>query len=148
MQFFNPLLANLKSRPHWMNALMLFCAYMTFIYLPWDILLKPLSEDQEVWFGLLFTGSAAKVGGLLHWYVYSAGFWGFWKMRAWMFPWAALYAAQIALGMLIWSFLDDRGGGVTSGLLVSIPFLALATALWRTNYFRVAPVAAEDSERK
>ena len=63
-----------------MNALMLFCAYMTFIYLPWDVLLKPLSEDQEVWFGLLFTGWAAKAGGVLHWYVYGAGFWGFWKI--------------------------------------------------------------------
>ena len=148
MQFFNFLLANLKSRPHWMNALMLFCAYMTFIYLPWDVLLKRLSEDQEVWFGLLFTGWAAKVGGLLHWYVYGAGFWGFWKMRTWMFPWAALYTAQIAVGMFIWSFLDDRGSGVTSGLVVAIPFLALAAVLWRTNYFKVAAVEAEDSELK
>ena len=148
MQFFNVLLANLKSRPHWMNALMLFCAYMTFIYLPWDVLLKPLSEDQEVWFGLLFTGWAAKVGGLLHWCVYGAGFWGFWKMRTWMFPWAALYTAQIAVGMFIWSFLDDRGSGVTSGLLVAIPFLALAAILWRTNYFKVAAAEAEDSEPK
>ena len=148
MQFFNFLLANLKSRPYWMNALMLFCAYMTFIYLPWDVLLKPLSEDQEVWFGLLFTGWAAKVGGLLHWYVYGAGFWGFWKMRTWMFPWAALYTAQIAVGMFIWSFLDDRGSGVTSGLLVAIPFLALAAILWRTNYFKVAAAEAEDSEPK
>ena len=138
MQFFNSLLANLKSRPHWMNALMLFCGYMTFIYLPWDVLLKPLSEDQEVWFGLLFTGWAAKAGGLLHWYVYGAGFWGFWKMRTWMFPWAALYTAQIAVGMFIWSFLDDRGSGVTSGLLVAIPFLALAALLWRTSYFKVS----------
>ena len=148
MQFFNFLLANLKSRPYWMNALMLFCAYMTFIYLPWDVLLKPLSEDQEVWFGLLFTGWAAKVGGLLHWYVYGAGFWGFWKMRTWMFPWAALYTAQIAVGMFIWSFLDDRGSGVTSGLMVAIPFLALAAILWRTNYFKFATVEAEDSELK
>jgi hypothetical protein len=143
MQPFNSLLANLKTRPHWMNALMLFCAYMTFIYLPWDVLLKPLSEDQEVWFGLLFTGWAAKAGGLLHWYVYGAGFWGFWKMRTWMFPWAALYTAQVAVGMAVWSFLDARGGGVTTGLLVAIPFLALAAALWRTSYFKPAEARAE-----
>lgn len=121
---------------------------MTFIYLPWDVLLKPLSEDQEVWFGLLFTGWAAKAGGLLHWYVYGAGFWGFWKMRTWMFPWAALYTVQIAAGMFIWSFLDDRGGGVTSGLLVAIPFLALAAVLWRTSYFKAAAETVEDSELK
>jgi hypothetical protein len=32
-----------------MNAILLFCAYMTFIYLPWDIFIKPLEVDQEVW---------------------------------------------------------------------------------------------------
>ena len=69
-------------------------------------------------------------------------------MRTWMFPWAALYTAQIAVGMFIWSFLDDRGSGVTSGLLVAIPFLALAAILWRTNYFKVAAAEAEDSEPK
>jgi len=146
MGLFNTLLTNLKSRSHWMNALMIFCGYMTFIYLPWDILLKPLAEDQEVWFGLLFTGWAAKAGGLLHWYVYGAGFWGFWKMRSWMFPWASLYTAQIAIGMFVWSFLDDRGGGVASGLLVALPFLLLAVALWRTKQFQQPSKASVDDE--
>jgi len=146
VQSFNSLLANLKTRPHWMNALMLFCAYMTFIYLPWDVLLKPLAEDQEVWFGLLFTSWAAKAGGVLHWYVYGAGFWGFWKMRTWMFPWAALYIAQIAVGMFVWSFLDERGSGVTIGLLVAIPFLVLAAALWRTSCFKAAGEKDEAGE--
>lgn len=127
---------------------MLFCAYMTFIYLPWDVLLKPLAEDQEVWFGLMFTGWAAKVGGVLHWYVYGAGFWGFWKMRSWMFPWAALYTAQIAVGMFVWSYLDDRGSGVTSGLIVAAVFLALAAALWRTEHFRASPVQVEAGEHE
>lgn len=146
MQLLKSFIANLKTRPHWMNALMLFCGYMTFIYLPWDVLLKPLAEDQEVWFGVLFTGWAAKAGGVLHWYVYGAGFWGFWKMRSWMFPWASLYTAQIAMGMFLWSFLDERGGGIGSGLLVAIPFLALAVALWRTPHFRAAEEPAEDGE--
>ena len=53
-------------RPLWMNTIFMFCVYMTFIYLPWDVLLKPLSEDQEVWFGVLFTSWAAKAGGVLH----------------------------------------------------------------------------------
>lgn len=127
---------------------MLFCGYMTFIYLPWDVLLKPLSEDQEVWFGLLFTGWAAKIGGVLHWYVYGAGLWGFWKKRTWMFPWAALYTAQIAVGMFVWSFLDERGSGFTTGLLVAIPFLALTAALWRTSYFRASAEAVETSDSK
>lgn len=134
----------LRRRPHWMNATMLFCAYMTFIYVPWDVLLKPLGEDQEVWFGLLFTGWAAKLGGVLHWFVYGAGFWGFWKMRSWMFPWAALYTAQIALGMFLWSFLDGRGGGMVSGAAVAVPFIALAVALWRTPHFRAESVGATE----
>ncbi len=145
MNVFASLRNNLQLRPHWMNALLLFCAYMTFVYLPWDVLLKPLAEDQEVWFGLLFTGWAAKLGGVLHWFVYGAGFWGFWKMRPWMFPWAALYTAQIALGMLVWSFLDERGGGIVSGLVVAAVFLALAIALWRSPCFRPADASAAGS---
>ena len=129
-----------------MNALMLFCAYMTFIYLPWDIFIKPLAEDQEVWFGLLFTGWAAKAGGVLHWCVYGAGFWGFWKMRTWMFPWAALYTMQVAVSMFVWSFLEDRVSGVTTGLMMAIPFLALTAALWRTSHFRPAEKSADKLE--
>ena len=139
---------NLNLRPHWMNALMLFCAYMTFVYLPWDVLLKPLAEDQEVWFGLLFTGWAAKLGGVLHWFVYGAGFWGFWKMRPWMFPWAGLYTAQIALGMFVWSFLDERGGGIVPALVVALIFLALAIALWRTSYFKTIDASVDVASAK
>ncbi|MEX0964518.1 MAG: hypothetical protein WDZ52_10825 [Pseudohongiellaceae bacterium] len=146
MNAITALKSNLKRRPHWMNALMLFCAYMTFIYLPWDVLLKPLAQDQEVWFGLLFTGWAAKLGGLLHWFVYGAGFWGFWKMRPWMFPWAGAYTAQIAFGMLLWNALDESGSGVVSGLIAASLFLALAIALWRTRLFKQAqPVIAANA---
>jgi len=38
------------GRPHWMNVLMLFCAYMTFIYMPFDLFWKPVDQDEEVWF--------------------------------------------------------------------------------------------------
>lgn len=142
MALISSLLENLRMRPHWMNALMLFCAYMTFIYLPWDIFLKPLAEDQEVWFGLLFTGWAAKIGALVHWFVYGAGLWGFWKMKTSMRLWATLYTLQIAIGMFVWSFLDNRGAGLLSGALVAIPFLLLAVALWRSPKF-AATVSAE-----
>ncbi len=147
MNLISLLSENIKRRPHWMNGLMLFCAYMTFVYLPWDIFLKPLAEDQEVWFGFLFTGWEAKIGALAHWFVYGAGFWGFWKMKPWMFPWAALYTLQIAVGMFVWSFLDERGSGIISGLVVAIPFLLLTIALWRSSYFRAigASIAAGES---
>ena len=32
------------GRPHWMNALMIFCAYMTLIYMPFDLFYKPSSD--------------------------------------------------------------------------------------------------------
>ena len=51
---------NLKLRPWWMNAIMAFCIYMALIYMPWDIFIKPVAVDQEVWFGYMFTGWAAK----------------------------------------------------------------------------------------
>lgn len=46
----------LAARPVWMQPLMLFCIYMALIYMPWDIFVKPVAEDQEVWFGYMFTG--------------------------------------------------------------------------------------------
>ena len=49
------------GRPWWMNGLMLFCFFMSFIYVPWDLLLKPLEKDVDVWFGIMFTGWQAKV---------------------------------------------------------------------------------------
>lgn len=124
---------NIELRPWWMNCAFLFCAFMTFIYLPWDIFIKPLAEDQEVWFGFLFTGWAAKIGALLHWLVYGAGFCGFWKMKAWLHPWAAVYVLQIAAGMLIWSISDDRGSGFVSGGITAMVFIGLAVALLRSK---------------
>lgn len=137
------LLNQLKMRPWWMQGILLFCGFMTFIYLPWDIFIKPLEQDQEVWLGILFTGWTAKFGALVHWLVYGAGFYGFWKMRPWLHPWAAVYVAQIAFGMLVWSIMDGRGSGMISGLLVSVPFIVLATALVRSRQtFSAATPAA------
>ncbi len=121
------------GRPIWMNALMLFCGYMTFVYMPWDLFIKPVAEDQEVWFGIMLTGWAAKATEPLHWLIYAAGTWGFWKMRTWMWPWAALYVVQIAIGMLVWQTIDSRGQGWLPGLLTSLPFVVLAIALWRAR---------------
>ncbi|PCJ23063.1 MAG: hypothetical protein COA96_12745 [SAR86 cluster bacterium] len=133
MEFLNNLRTNFKLRPLWMNGLMLFCAFMTFIYLPWDVFIKPLAEDQEVWFGYMFTGWAAKAGAVLHWAVYGAGVIGFWKMKPWMFPWASLYTLQIAIGMFVWSYLSDRSESDFTGIVTAIPFLILAVALWRAK---------------
>ena len=121
----------LSLRPWWINAVMLFSIFMTFFYVPWDLFVKPVEGDQEVWFGILFTGWAAKLAAVPHWAIYAAGAWGFWKMRAWMHPWAALYIAQVAIGMFVWALLDPRSPGWWAGVLSALPFAALAMVTWR-----------------
>lgn len=115
-----------------MNFMWLFCLYMTFIYLPFDLFIKPVAVDREVWFGFMLTGWAAKLTAPLHWAIYAAGAYGFWKMKPWMWPWASLYVAQIAFGMGVWSLLDPRGGpwvGAVSVAVMAVP----AIALWRSR---------------
>lgn len=120
-------------RPVWMNALMVFCAYMTFIYLPFDMFVKPVAEDEEVWFGIVLHGWAAKATEPLHWVIYGAGTYGFYRMKPWMWPWASLYVAQVAIGMFVWSITDVRGGGWLMGSISGLAFAVLAVALWRAR---------------
>lgn len=119
-----------EGRPIWINALMVFCIYMTFIYLPFDLFIKPVEQDQEVWFGIVLTGWAAKATAPLHWAIYGAGAWGFYRMRPWMWPWASLYVVQVAIGMFVWTATTAQSGGLFGGVVVSIPFIVLAVALW------------------
>ena len=122
----------LDRRPWWMNLTMLFCAYMAGLYMPWDILVKPLADDAEAWFGLLLHGWAAKLTAPVHWLIYAAGAYGFWRMRSWMWPWAAVYVAQVAIGMLVWNITYIGGlRGWVAGVASTVPFAILAISLWR-----------------
>ena len=125
--------AEWAKRNWWMNLIFLFCVYMTLIYLPYDLFLKPVAADQEVWFGFVLHGWWAKATGLLHWLVYGAGAYGFWKMARWMWPWAAVYVAQVALSMLVWNLVDDRGAGWPVGIAAMAVFMLPAIALWRAR---------------
>lgn len=127
------LMSELRKRPWWMNALMVFCAFMAVVYVPWDFFLKPVSQDQEVWFGIMLTGWWAKATEPLHWIIYAAGAWGFWHLRQWMHPWAALYTLQVAAGMFVWSVFEEQGPGLIAGALTALPFLLLASMLWRSR---------------
>ena len=115
-----------------MTGLLAFCAYMTFAYVPFDLFWKPVETDTEVWLGIPLHGVWAKATEPLHWAIYAAGTWGFWKMRAWMHPWAALYTGSIAIGMLVWAVGDERAG-LRVGLPAFALFAALAVALWRAR---------------
>src|SRR5262247_3840885 len=121
----------LGRRPTWMNVLMVFCAYMTFIHMPYDVFVKPVASDQEAWLGLLLYGWWAKATEPLHWAIYAAGLYGFWRMRRWMWPWAAVYTAQVALGVFVWGIVY-RGGwrGWLGGFAGMVPLAGLAFALW------------------
>jgi short-subunit dehydrogenase len=127
-------------RPIWMNALLLFSAYMALVYVPWDIFVKPVEVDEEVWFGFLFTGWTAKLLAFPHWAIYAAGMIGFWGMRSWMWPWASLYVAQVAIGMAVWPILQ-RGGpvGWIIGIMAGAVFAIPAVALWRARERFQAP---------
>ena len=37
----------LAERPGWMNALLFFCAFMAFAYVPWDLFVKSVALDEE-----------------------------------------------------------------------------------------------------
>jgi short-subunit dehydrogenase len=122
------------KRPGWMNGLMYFSIFMALVYMPWDIFLKPIATDRQVWFGLMFRGWAAKIAALPHWAIYALGAYGFWHMRTWMWPWAALYVAQIAFAMLIWNLAYVGGArGVLGGFAAFAVFTAVALALWRAR---------------
>ncbi len=110
-----------------------FCAYMAFVYVPWDFFFKPVAEDEEVWFGILLHGWAAKATEPLHWAIYAAGTYGLYQMRSWMWPWASLYVLQIAIGMFVWSILDEQAWGWPVGLAAALPFVALSVAFWRVR---------------
>ena len=123
-----------EGRPGWMNALMLFSAYMAFVYVPWDLFTKPVAVDEEVWFGIRLTGWAAKASEPLHWAIYAAGAYGFYRMRRWMWPWASLYVAQVAVAMLVWNLLYVEGAKATAfGIISGAAFAGLAAVLWRAR---------------
>ncbi|MBJ18947.1 MAG: SDR family oxidoreductase [bacterium] len=132
-----------RERPWWMSATMIFCAYMAFIYMPWDIFVKPVAEDQEVWFGILFSGFWAKVLAFPHWFVYSAAVYGFRRRRPWMAFWAPAYAAQVAFGIYLWTAVATGGfSGIIVGLFPAIPFVGLVYAFWNNrDYFDPKPLA-------
>jgi hypothetical protein len=121
-----------RGRPTWVNVLLAFTAFMTFVYTPWDLFAKPVAEDQEVWFGFLLTGWAAKATEPIHWAIYAAFTYGLWKMRPWMRLWGTVYVAQLAIAMLVWNVLDERGR-LLFGIVSAIVFAVLAVFYWQAG---------------
>ncbi|MEM8766723.1 MAG: hypothetical protein AAGE43_04720 [Pseudomonadota bacterium] len=128
-----------QQRPWWLNGVWLFCLYMTFVYMPWDMFWKSQEQWEEVWFGFTLRGWPAKLTEPIHWAIYAAGSYGIWKMKSWLWPWMALYCGQIAVAMLIFNIIagpgvgDGRGGGLLAGAILFIAFSWLTATLWRAK---------------
>lgn len=118
-----------RDRPRWVNALLAFTAFMAFVYTPWDFFVKPVAKDEEVWLGFVLTGWAAKATEPIHGVIYAALAYGLWKMRPWVRLWGTVYIAQMAVAMLVWNLLDERGH-VLAALVSGVVFAALARAYW------------------
>ena len=123
----------LRRRPWWATATLAFAAFMTFVYVPWDFFWKPAAQDDEVWFGIVFHGTAAKLTEPPHWIVYAAITWGLWRQTSWANLLCVLYIAQIAVGMLVWNAVEERGAGMIGGLVSAVPFALLTWAFWRNR---------------
>lgn len=131
-----------RERPWWMSATLIFCAYMAIFYVPWDLFLKPVARDEEVWFGIELHGWLAKLAALPHWFVYAAAIYGFRRRRPWMAIWAPAYAAQIAFSIYVWKARETVGvEGLIGGLIFALPMAGLAFAFWRSrDYFAPRPL--------
>jgi short-subunit dehydrogenase len=125
---------HLQRRPWWMNFLLLICFVRAAFVIPSDFFFTPVAFAEEVWFGILFTGWAAKLTEPLHWAIFAAGAYGFWRMSPWMWPWAAVYTAQVAFSSLVWSIFHVGGlGGWALGLVTGLLVGLLAFALWNAR---------------
>jgi len=124
---FKTVIQDWNSRPWWMSLLFYFCLYMTFIYMPFDLFLKPVADDEEIWFGFTLTGWWAKATEPLHWLIYGSGAYGFWRMKTWMWPWASVYVAQIVIAMFVWNVLNENNyiAATISACIFCIPLVAL-----------------------
>ncbi|MFP6681844.1 MAG: hypothetical protein VCB07_06585 [Gammaproteobacteria bacterium] len=131
--FIAALKADWSIRPWWMSLLFYFCVYMTFLYMPFDLFFKPVANDHEIWFGFALTGWWAKATEPVHWLIYSAGAYGFWKMKSWMWPWAAVYTAQVVIAMFVWNLVNPDGRGFVASLIAAAIFAVPMFALWRSR---------------
>ena len=130
------LLSEWHKRPWWMNLIWFFCLYMTFVYMPFDIFTKAPEQWEEVWFGFTLTGWAAKATEPVHWLIYGAGAYGFWKMKSWMWPWAAVYCFQVVIAMMVFNLIEGPAGeapdgGMIAALISGAIFMIPTVALWR-----------------
>ena len=118
-----------------MTALAVFCLLTVAFLVPRDLFF-PATRDVEVWFGFELRGMAARLTAPLHWALFAALGWGFWRARPWILPGASIYLFYVALSHLVWSEVSANGQGWPMGLaqaaVISVPGLLLLRA-WRSR---------------
>jgi uncharacterized membrane protein (DUF2068 family) len=139
------------KRPGWMNLIWFFCLYMTFIYMPFDIFIKIFTQTpsqwEEIWFGYTLRGWEAKATEPVHWLIYGAGAYGFWKMKSWMWPWAAVYCFQVVIAMAVFTLLKgpvEFDGRLAAAAVAAAIFMVPTVALWRAKALFKAESSPED----
>ncbi len=62
-------------------------------------------------------------------------------MRSWMWPWAAVYTAQVVIAMFVWNVVNEQGGGWRAAVVSAGIFAVPMVALWRARscFGRTAP---------
>jgi len=114
------------------RALALFCA-ASVVFLALRDQLVPEVRDVEVWLGFELHGRAARLTAPLHWAIFAAGAFGFWRAKPWIWPAAAAYAFYIALSHLIWSEASPNGQGWPMGLAQAAAFSLIGVLLLRAR---------------
>ena len=55
-------------------------------------------------------------------------------MKSWMWPWAAVYAAQVVVAMFVFNIVGDHvGAGWRAGVVAAAIFSVPMIALWRAK---------------
>jgi hypothetical protein len=131
--------ALLRRYPLAVSGVFLFSLFMSLAYAPYDMFVKlftqPISAAEEVWFGFMLRGWAAKATEPLHWLIYASLSYGFYRERRWAWPFASLYTLQVALGMVVWALLYARHvpGMPVISAAIGLLLVGVAAAVWRAR---------------
>ena len=120
------------ERPAWATPMALFCLATLAYIIPRDLFL-PHAREVEVWAGFELRGFWAQATAPLHWAIFAAGAWGFYKLRSWIWPWASLYAFYVAGSHLVWNLTSPHGEGWLAGLGQLVVFSVPGVLLWRAR---------------
>jgi hypothetical protein len=119
-------------RPWWMTALAIVCLLALVVNVVRDLFL-PETRDVEVWLGFEVTGWAAWVTAPVHWAIFAAGAWGFWRCRPWIRGGAAAYLFYVGVSHVVWSEVSVNGRGWPIGLAQAAAASVAAILLLRAR---------------